>query len=515
MAIKEAAAGNVEVLGEARADAVEGGGGRVAGNVLALGTGQLVTWTASSVLAIALPHYLGDRQLGQISLAFSITELCGLLASLGTGTYVTKEVARRGKAAGGTVATALLLRVPLVLLTIVAALLASVLLQLDHETRMLLYLFVPYIALSAAFGIVSGALMGLQIMRPIAVSNAVSKTLLVGCILAAAYFDLGAAGIAVAWDISMVAALAVVTVALVREGIPMRAGSRAGAKAVLAGGLPFFVWQSSFLVYARIDVILLSIWASEAVLGWYDAAYRIISIPVFIPVIITAATFPRLSQLAIADMERFRDVARRSLNFVLLLTVPIAAGLIVLAGDIIDFLGYPSEFEHSIPLIMILALHIPLVGADMVVGNALSASSRQRAWALAAVAAAVLNPALNTVLIAPTESAFSNGAIGAATATVVTELFLMMCGLRLLERGTFTVHDLAFAMKCVAAATLMGALVWAMPAVSLPLRVVAGAGVYLAASLVLRTVSTDDIHFVHSYLLSRIMPRRTVLGEWP
>ena len=42
---------------------------------------------------------------------------------------------------------------------------------------------------------------------------------------------------------------------------------------VLLGGLPFFVWQAALLIYGQIDTVLLSLLSTEAVIGWYAAAY--------------------------------------------------------------------------------------------------------------------------------------------------------------------------------------------------------------------------------------------------
>jgi O-antigen/teichoic acid export membrane protein len=266
--------------------------------------------------------------------------------------------------------------------------------------------------------------------------------------------------------------------------------------------MPFFIWQAALMVYGQIDVVLLSIFTHAAVVGWYSAAYRIIGIPTFIPVIITNAAYPALSQSAGRTGTAFRTLARRSLHVVLLLTIPVAVGIIVIAGPLLAFFGYPEEFRNSIPLVMILALTVPLVAADMVLAVTINALDRQRAWALSGVAAAVLNPAVNLAAIPFFERHLHNGAIGAAIVTVLTEVFMMVMGLRLLRGAVFDRSSVRFALKCVAAALVMAAVVWLARGMFLPLTVALGACVYFAASFALGTLSVHDVRLLRTYVLN-------------
>jgi O-antigen/teichoic acid export membrane protein len=144
------------------------------------------------------------------------------------------------------------------------------------------------------------------------------------------------------------------------------------------------------------------------------------------------------------------------------------------------------------------------MGADMILGTAINSLDKQRAWAIMAVLAAFLNPALNCVLIPVTDAAYGNGAIGSATATVITELFMMAMGLRLLRgEGVFDRSSFVLAVKCLAAAGIMVGVVWLLRELYLPFTVLAGAGVYGVAVLALGAVSRDDVQLVRAYLAQR------------
>jgi Na+-driven multidrug efflux pump len=120
-------------------------------------------------------------------------------------------------------------------------------------------------------------------------------------------------------------------------------------------------------------------------------------------------------------------------------------------------------------------------------------------WAVTGVAAAVVNPGLNLVLIPYFDAAFGNGGIGAASATVLTELFMTMAALWLLRGTTFDRADLAFGLRCLAGALLMCGAVWLVLDLFLPLTIAIGGLVYFAAAWMLGTVTVQDIQHVRAY----------------
>lgn len=470
---------------------------------MALGASQLVTWVTGVILALIVPRYLGDASLGRSAIAFSFTEMFGLFASLGTAVYLTKEVARSPDHAASQVLNGLIMRLPLAATMGGLTVLAATAVGYSQATMNLVYLYAANIAISSTTGILVGALQGTQEMRPVALINAGSRIILTALTVLFLELDYGAMGVAMAWVGAGALAMLAYLYAAVRYGC-ISGRIQVDTWRVLAfSGLPFFVWQSALLVYGQVDVILLSFLTRDAVVGWYGAAYRIIQIPVFFPMIVATALFPALASRHEGEPE-FGKLVRHSLHTVLLITIPIGVGTIALADRIIETLHYPSEFSHSVPLIILLAVHVPIVGADMIIGTALNAMNRQTRWAIAAVLAALLNPALNLAAIPLTESAFSNGAIGASAVTVTTELFMMGMGLYFLGRGVLNRESLASTVRVLAACLPMLALVLVMRPLFLPMTVLAGASVYFGACFLTGAMSREHIQLLRSYVLARI-----------
>jgi O-antigen/teichoic acid export membrane protein len=476
---------------------------RILHNVFALATGQLFTWICTIGLTALLPRYLGDANLGKLWISMSLTDLLGQLATYGITSYLTREVARRGIESRGDVLNALVMRLPLAGAACALTILATHLLRYDALTRELTYLLCINLVLSAISGVLIGALQGLQQMRTVALVNVLSKATMLGIVAFFLVNDYGLIAVALAWNIASFVAVIGCIIPAIRLGL---LGGRIDPRlwrVLMVGCTPFFVWQAALVIYGQIDVILLSVLTSDAVVGWYTAAYRIVSIPIFVPTIISAAIFPALARSATHAPTEFRMIARRSLHYVILGTIPLALGTIVVSARLLEFLHYPEVFRNSIPVIIVLALHIPIVGVDMIVGYALSALDKQRVWAFTGVAAAVLNPSLNLLVIPHAESAWGNGAIGAAIVTMVTELFMMVVGLRLLRGAVFDRTSIGYFSRALGAGLVMAAAVALAPGLTFLPALLLGALVYAGASLALKTASLQDVRSLIGYLRDR------------
>jgi O-antigen/teichoic acid export membrane protein len=465
-------------------------------NVVALTAMQAVGWIGAAALTVVLPRYLGDSDLGKFAFAFAFTRLAGLIAELGTTTYIAREIARAAGRATGLASNAVAMRVPLAVVATVAAVGAARVMNTDPTTQVVVDVFAAGIVIDAVLSVVTGSLQGLGLMRKFAQVQLVAKLAFSGlAIVALVGFHAGPAAIAAVWVVGQALGAGLGGLALLRRRTFQRRLEPRTWPALLRGGLPFLTWQAALLVYGQVDAVLLALLTRDAVVGWYSAAYRIVSIPIFLPAIIMTVVFPVLSAQS-AGSERFRSVATGAARATIALTVPLALGLMLLSDRVIDLLGYPVDFKHSIPVMIIVAAGLPLVAVDMLIGTMLNASDRQRPWAMTAIAAAIMNPVANLLAIPLTERVYGNGAIGAAAVTTGTEVFMMAVGLALLPARSFAPETLRYAIRAVACGALMTVAVLAIRELPLPIVIAAGGLVYAVAAFSLRLIHAGDVRSI-------------------
>jgi O-antigen/teichoic acid export membrane protein len=224
--------------------------------------------------------------------------------------------------------------------------------------------------------------------------------------------------------------------------------------------------------------------------------------------LVTTALFPILSRSA-HDYPTIRRALAQTLRLQLAFTAPLSAAICVLAPVTPSLLGWPADFANSMPLLMILSLHVPIVGIDMVLGTVVMAIGRERVWVRVGLAAAVFNVAGNLLAIPFFEQVAGNGPIGASIMTVLTEVWMCVGALLLLPRQVLSL-DVSRSVVGITVSAIGAAMVASsVLQISFVLAASAGAAVYWSMVVFVRAVSLDDLRYVlHRFpRLSRVWSR--------
>jgi O-antigen/teichoic acid export membrane protein len=251
------------------------------------------------------------------------------------------------------------------------------------------------------------------------------------------------------------------------------------------------------VIYYRINAIMLSLQAPEAVVGWFGAAFRFFDILMFLPSILSMAVFPVLARTARESGTVSRTTVK-SLEITLLAGVPLAVGTFAFADQIIAVLFGATGFAGSVGVLRALAPGLVLVYVDFVLVTALIAMDRQRQWSFVALAAIPVSVALNAFLIPFFQQRAGNGGIGSAIATNMTELCILVAALMLLPRDFFgRTANWQPAKTVLAGACMAGAIAGARAlGIPWPVQVLVGGVTYAAAVAATRALHPDEIAFV-------------------
>jgi len=485
---------------------------RVVRNILALLANQVGTWLITLVLTIVLPRYLGVNHFGLYSFAIAFVGFFAIGMRLGTGTYLAWRIPREPELAGRLAFNTLLLQIPLILACSVAAILILPLIDPDPLAFQVMLLVLIANGVSSFSSTFAAALAGLQLMKAPAFialfSSAVGMTLIV--IGTHKPFHIPLTGIAAITILSEVITFVALGAYTLRKLHPRFEVDATLWRSILLGGLPFFAWTVVLLFYWQIDITMIKVMVpndGNAVVGWYAAASRLTNIPLFLPMIVIAALLPALSAERNADSAKFREMVSRSLRLATLVALPAGAAVMVLSYQLTELLHYPPGFEPVTRLLQILALNVPLVAIDMILGTALIAAARQRAWTVVGVIAGVFNPLVNLWAIPYTQARFGNAATGAAVVTVATELIMFGGALYLRPKGVFTRWDVWYIGRCLLATAVMVPVVYLFSQgakVGLFPSVIYGAITYLTMAYTLKLIRDDEILSVLSIVTSRM-----------
>lgn len=278
--------------------------------------------------------------------------------------------------------------------------------------------------------------------------------------------------------------IAVVSVIGARRLILLHFSIDFGAwKHLLVETLPMGIVVVVTALYFRLDTILLAFLRSEAEVGIYNGAYRILEVLAFFPAAFVGLLMPGLSRYALIDGDRFTKIFRGGLEALLVVTFPISAGLFFESDRIVSFIA-GQAFLPSGSALSILSGAIFMIFFGSLFSNALIAKKRQWELAVIYITAMVVNIVTN-VLVIPRW-----GYIGAAWTTLLTEGLATIAMLMALWPVMFPIRRL---IPVLIATALMGLFLYAT---RLPLGLAIGGGaiVYLTGLFMLGGVNKDDMN---------------------
>ncbi|MFV0250036.1 MAG: flippase [Bacilli bacterium] len=173
-------------------------------------------------------------------------------------------------------------------------------------------------------------------------------------------------------------------------------------------------------IYRNMDKIMLGILSDMYIVGQYEYADKFVSIPVSLIASLGIIFLPRISNLvANGNAEKGIDYLKKSYEFIIFLSVPLAFGIFSVADNFIPiFLG--NDFNVSGYLLQILSLTIIFIA----IGNTfktqyLIPNNLDKNFVLSVLIGAIVNCILNFLWI-PKYNAY-----GAATATLIAEIIVM------------------------------------------------------------------------------------------
>ena len=180
--------------------------------------------------------------------------------------------------------------------------------------------------------------------------------------------------------------------------------------------ITLFIPMIAIYVYTYVDKIVLGLLSTEAQVGFYSNAERVVKLPMTVITSLGSVMIPRVASLMKdAKWNQVRENMRKSIHFVFFLGCPMAAGIAAIARYFVPWF-FGAGYEDCIPLMQELSVIIIIIGLSSVTGQAaLVPLNMQKVYTISILAGAVTNLFLNVLLIP------GLGAHGAVIGTIAAE----------------------------------------------------------------------------------------------
>lgn len=181
--------------------------------------------------------------------------------------------------------------------------------------------------------------------------------------------------------------------------------------------IALFIPTIAIQVYTVLDKTMIGMITKDASEnGYYEQAIKLAKIVVVLVTSIDTVMLPRMGYFfRDGDKKRVDELTQNALRFTLFLGVPICLGLMSVASHFVPWF-YGTDFLKVADLLQILSFLVIAIGINSVTGGAyLIATQQEKRYTKSVIIGALINFALNSVLITRYQS------VGASIASVIAE----------------------------------------------------------------------------------------------
>ena len=470
-------------------------------NIAVLGGSQIVTWGLTLAWTIVVPRAVGPTGIGELTTAIAVTGIGSTVLELGLAVLLVREIARDRSRAPGLLGSAFAIEIALFPLALLGIAIFIGVKGFSFEQSVVLWL--------GAFGMLpailkvpmQSAFQAFERMNFVGVTGILTK--LGGSVGGIALVLLGAGVIPLA---ALVLTVESATLWLnfhwVRRltYIDWKPGFRRAAELGRAS-LPLFANYLIHNTYTWIGSVLLAVLTTAQAVGWYGISTRLLNTLFFLPAIVSTAFLPRLASGFDGDLRELQARARPTFELVLAVSLPIAAGAALVAGQAIHFV-YGSEFMPAANVLVVLLVSLPFTFLNISVWQVLVASDRQVLWTKVTAVATALNIALSIALIRDFSVRFGNGALGAAAALTTTEILMAGVGLIILPR-LFNQRSVLRWIRAGAATLGMAIVVLATRRFELEVEIPVGALTFVILGTAFQVFSVSELRTLRTAIVHR------------
>lgn len=362
---------------------------------------------------IYIARYLGVEGYGKYTFILAFISFFSVISELGFLQILVREIARNNKIAGKFIGNTVIITFFLSVFAFLLSFLATHVLNYPVETRnaILIVSFGLLLACFKPFGIIYEVYLKMEYSVFFTITGRLSYLILIIFFinhrLELNWFILGT----VISDAIQTILMVYFSKRFVKPEFKIDLNL---CKFLFKEALPLVLSSVFVIIYFKINIVMLSMIKDDAAVGVFSAAYRLIDALTFIPSVLMISMFPIMSRAFNDSKETLYLSYRKSVKYLSIIALPLAAGTTFIADKIILYI-YGESFQASVITLQILIWSVAFMFLNVATGQLLLSTNKQKILTFTTAIGAFFNIILNLILIP--KYSYS----GAAIATVITE----------------------------------------------------------------------------------------------
>jgi O-antigen/teichoic acid export membrane protein len=470
---------------------------RIAKNTTVLLVAQVASYLLSFFYMMYAARYLAPANFGILSFAIAFTGIFAIFGDFGLQPLMVREIARDRTIAPKYLANVGLMKVILVAVAFGLIALTINLMGYPEETINVVYLLGLSFVFQAFTQMFYSIFQAFERMEFQAIGQMLNAALLLAGVIFAIRHDFTVVGFASLYVVTNAVALSYsFAVMKLKFSGPASAPAakvmefdRSFWRPTIKEALPFGLIALFAAVSYGADTVILSSMKGDAVVGWYNAAYKMVLVLLFIPTALGFAIFPVMSKFYTTSRDSLRHGVEKLLKYMTMLGIPLGVGTTLLAQRIIVVVFGP-EYTPAVIALQILIWSVVLVYIGGPVGTLLQTTNNQRVVARIVGISVFVNVVANLILI-PKYSYVAAGTVAVVTTLISVTMQYIAC-----LRTGWSVIGRKFLIsfgKTVLASMVMGLFIYYLGNMTLPLLIPLAILLYFATLFALRFFDKEDM----------------------
>ncbi|HPY08415.1 MAG: flippase [Patescibacteria group bacterium] len=403
-----------------------------------------------------LARYLGPENLGNYYFALSFTTIFAIFIDLGVSNVIIREIAKNQEKAGRLLGNILTLKIPLAILSALAAVILINIFDYDPLVKTLVYISCFSMVLDSFTLSFYSTIRGFHNLKYESISSVVFQLI----VLVFGYGALLMGGGLIAAMLALVLASLYnfiysfwVTVKKIKVNVRL-AFDKTLIKQIALITWPFALYAIFQRLYTYFDTVLISYFAGNEQVGLYQIAFKIVFALQFLPLAFTASLYPALSSYWQNNREQLAISFERALNYLTIISLPIIVGIYLLADKII--LLFKAGYDGAILPLQIAIIALFFIFVNYPIGSLLNACDRQLRNTINIGIVALASIVLNFIFIPRLQ------AVGASIVMLISNGLLFFLGVLATKKimpYRFS-RNFKILIKTLIASALMGGLLF-------------------------------------------------------
>ena len=450
---------------------------------------------------VMVARFIGVEDLGKYTFALSFTTIFAVMVDFGLTQALIRELAKGKQKARDILSSALSIKLVLAVFVYGVIFLLINIMGYPQVTKNLVYVAGLIMALDQFAVSFWGAFRGARNLKLEAISIVINQIIIVGVGLTVLFLRLPLIYLMLPFVGGSLFSL-IFSACSVRKKLKikfkLKFDKRLG-KYLFKIGVPFALIAIFSRIYGYIDTVFLSKMIGDRAVGFYSVAMKIPFALQFIPAALAAAIFPAFSRHFVHDKDQLKLTFDKVMKFLMVVVLPISAGIAVLAKPIINFF-YGNEYLPSVIPLQILICGLIFVFLNFPLGSLLNGCNRHLTNTFLVGTTMIINIIIN-LLVIPQYSY-----IGAAATFLVTHGFLFLAGLMVARKIITYDKKLlfkTFIQSMISVAVMVGVIWFLKPNVHFFGLIFVGALVYAIMIFLTKGITWKELKYFKKTFISK------------